>query len=75
MGLDDITKKAKAFLNDNRVKDALTSEQAEEMSDKVLGATADAANKVTGGKYEEQIEGARTSADDKIGTDDKPPAT
>ena len=69
MALDDITKKAREFLDDNKVKDALKSEQAEDISDKVLGATADAANKVTGGKHEDKIEGARKAADDKIGTD------
>jgi len=69
VGLDDITKKAKDFLADNRVKDALESEQAEDVSDKVLGGTADAVNKVTGGKFEEQVEGARTEADKKIGNE------
>lgn len=69
MGLDDITRKAKEFLDDNKVKDALKSEQAEDISDKVLDATADAADKVTGGKHEDKIEAARKAADDKIGTD------
>ncbi|TFC04596.1 Rv0909 family putative TA system antitoxin [Cryobacterium mannosilyticum] len=67
MGLEDITKKAQDFLGDNKVKDALNSEQAEDISDKLLGGVADAANKVTGGKFEEQIEGARAAADEKIG--------
>ncbi|MGO4691342.1 Rv0909 family putative TA system antitoxin [Glaciibacter sp. 2TAF33] len=67
MGLDDITKKAQEFLADDKVKKALNSEQAEEASDKILGAVADAASKVTGGKFDEQIDGARKAADDKIG--------
>jgi len=67
MGLEDITKKAQDFLGDNKVKDALNSEQAEDISDKLLGGVADAADKVTGGKFEEQIEGARAAADEKIG--------
>jgi hypothetical protein len=67
MGLDDITKKAQDFLGDNKVKDALNSGQAEDVSDKLLGGVADLANKVTGGKFEEQIEGARAAADEKIG--------
>ncbi|MBG6056994.1 hypothetical protein RCH16_000180 [Cryobacterium sp. MP_M5] len=67
MGLEDITKKAQDFLGDNKVKDALNSEQAEDISDKLLGGVADLANKVTGGKFEEQIEGARAAADGKIG--------
>jgi hypothetical protein len=66
-GLDDITNKAKEFLDSGAVKDALKSEQAEDISDKLLEGVADAANKATGGKYEEQIDGARKAADDKIG--------
>ena len=67
MGLEDITKKAQDFLGDNKVKEALNSEQAEGASDKLLGGVADLANKVTGGKFDEQIEGARAAADEKIG--------
>ena len=67
MGFEDITKKAQDFLGDDKVKDALKSEQAEDISDKLLGGVADAANKVTGGKFEDQIEGALASADEKIG--------
>ena len=69
MGIDDITAKAKEFLNDGRVADALKSEQAEDISDKVLDGVADVANKVTGGKFEEQIDGAREAADKAVGTE------
>ena len=69
MGLDDISKKASDFLNDNKVKESLTSQQAEDISDKLLASAADAANTVTGGKHEDKIEGARKAADDKIGND------
>ncbi|PJJ65717.1 antitoxin [Compostimonas suwonensis] len=68
-GFDDITKKAQEFLNDDKVKDALNSEQAEDISDKVLDGVAGVANTVTGGKFEEQIEGARSAADEKIGNE------
>ncbi|WP_223690349.1 Rv0909 family putative TA system antitoxin [Leifsonia poae] len=68
-GLDDITNKAKEFLDNNAVKDALHSEQAEGISDKLLDGVADAANKVTGGKFEEQIGGARDAVDGKIGNE------
>ncbi|WP_235933923.1 antitoxin [Paramicrobacterium chengjingii] len=67
MGLDDITNKAKEFLNDNKVKEALNSEQAEGISDKLLDGVADAANKVTGGKFDSKIDDARNAADEKIG--------
>ncbi|KQM17713.1 antitoxin protein [Plantibacter sp. Leaf171] len=69
MGIEDITKKAQEFLNDNKVKDALTSQQAEDISDKLLGGVADAAKKVTGGKFDEQIDGARDAADKAVGTE------
>jgi len=69
VGLDDITKKAQDFLADDKVKEALESEQAEDASDKVLGGVADAVKKVTGGKFDEQIEGAKDEADKKIGSE------
>lgn len=69
MGIEDITAKAKEFLTDNRVTDALKSEQAEDISDKVLDGVADVANKVTGGKFEAQIDGARDTADKAVGNE------
>lgn len=68
-GLDDVTKKATEFLNSDQVKGALKSEQAEDISDKLLAGVADAANKVTGGKFEAQIDGAKDAADKAVGTD------
>lgn len=69
VGIDDITKKAQEFLGDDKVQDALKSEQAEGISDKLLDSVADAASKLTGGKFDDQIEGARDSADKSVGTD------
>ena len=66
-GMDDITKKAQEFLNDDKIKNALKSEQAEDISDKLLDSVADAANKVTGGKFEDQINGVRDNVDKNIG--------
>jgi hypothetical protein len=66
-GLDDIANKAKEFLESDSVKKALKSEQAEDISDKLLDGVADAAKKVTGGKFDEQIEGARKKADGAVG--------
>lgn len=68
-GFDDITNKAKEFLDSDQVKNALKSEQAEDISDKLLDGVADAANKVTGGKFEDQIDGARDAADKAVGTE------
>ncbi|GAB3404667.1 hypothetical protein GCM10027515_16960 [Schumannella luteola] len=68
-GLDDITKKAQEFLGSDDVKNALKSEQAEDISDKVLDGVADTVNKVTGDKFKEQVDGARDAADKAIGTE------
>lgn len=69
VGLDDVTKKAQDLLNDNKVKDALKSEKAEDVSDKLLDSVAGAANKVTGGKFEEQINEAKDKADKAVGNE------
>lgn len=55
MGLMD---KANEFLN---------SEQGEQMTDQALQTGADAANKVTGGKFADQIAQGQAIADDKLG--------
>jgi hypothetical protein len=68
-GFDDITKKAQEFLNDDKVKGALKSEQAEDISDKILDGVADTVKKVTGGKFDDQVEGARQAADKAVGTE------
>lgn len=69
MGIDDITGKAKEFLESDQVKGMLESEQAEDISDKVLEGVADVADKVTGGKFTDQIEDVKSNIDGAIGTD------
>ena len=69
MAIDDISKKAQELLNDKKVKDALKSEQSEKISDNVLGGATGMANKLTGNKFADQVEGARSGADKKIGTE------
>lgn len=64
---DDITKKATAFLNSDQTKKALKSEQAENISDKVLDGVADAVDKATGGKHSDKIQDAKKAADKKVG--------
>ena len=66
-GFDDITKKAQQFLQDGKVQDALKSEKAEDVSDKILDGVGDAVNKATGCKYDVKIDGARDQADKHIG--------
>lgn len=60
MGLDDLT---------NKAKDALNSDKGEEISDQRLDKASDAANNVTGGKFEDQINQGRDGADDKLGNE------
>ena len=65
MGIEDLAKQAGDFAKDNadKIQEALKSEQAEGISDKVLDGAADLANKLTGGKFADQIDGARDAAD------------
>ena len=58
MGIEDLTNQAKEFLK---------SEQAEDVSDKLLDGAADLANKVTGNKFAEHVDGARDAADGAVG--------
>ena len=69
--LDDITKKASEFIGDNKdkISEVLKSEQAEDISDKVLDGAAGAADKVTGGKFSDQIDDVRGNVDKTIGTE------
>ncbi len=71
MGIEDLAKQAGDFVKDNsdKIQGALKSEQAEQISDKVLDGAAGLANTITGDKVAEQVEGARAAADGAIGTD------
>ena len=69
MDFNDITKKAQKFLEDDKVKDALKSEKAEDISDKLLDGVAGVAQKATGSKFDDKIESARKAADDKVGNE------
>lgn len=69
MAIDDITKKAQEFLNDEKVKGMLASEQAEGVSDKVLDGVAGLADSLTGGKFSEQIDDVKGTIDEKIGNE------
>ncbi len=71
MGIEDLAKQAGDFAKDNagKVSDVLKSEQAEGISDKVLDGAADFANKLTGGKFKDQVDGARDAADKHLGNE------
>ncbi|MBA8989116.1 CHASE3 domain sensor protein [Curtobacterium pusillum] len=66
---DEVTDRAKAFVDENRdkIEDALKSDRAEDVSDKIIHGLADGIKKVTGGKFDEQIDKAAQNLDDKIG--------
>ena len=59
--LDDLTKKAQDFVEENKdtINEALNSEQAEDISDKVLDGVADAAKKVTPDEHDAKVDDVR----------------
>ncbi|MGM1018032.1 MAG: hypothetical protein ACQEW8_10890 [Actinomycetota bacterium] len=66
----DAVNKGKQFVDQNKDKidEALSSDQAEEISDKVLGGVADLAKKIAPGASD-QIDGIRDSVDKSIGNE------
>ena len=59
--LDDLTKKAQDFVEENKdtINEALNSQQAEDISDKVLDAVSDAAKKVTPDEHDDKVDSVR----------------
>jgi len=66
---EDLAKQAGDFISEHadEAKAALKSEQAEGISDSVLGGAADLANKITGGKFADQVDDVRENLDKNIG--------
>ncbi|RZS64794.1 antitoxin protein of toxin-antitoxin system [Agromyces ramosus] len=69
--LDDLTKKAQDFVEENKdtINEALNSEQAEDISDKVLDGIAEAAKKVTPDEHDAKVDDVRDKIDTSIGTE------
>jgi len=67
MSLGDLGKKATDFIRSGKGQEALKSEKAEGVSDKLLDGVGGFADKVTGGKHAEQIKKGRDAADKQIG--------
>jgi uncharacterized protein (DUF1778 family) len=69
--LDDLGKKAQDFVTENKDKidEALNSEQAEDISDKILDSVSDAAKKVLPDEHDAKIDDVRDNLDGKIGTE------
>ncbi|MCK3768534.1 hypothetical protein MZK47_02465 [Microbacterium aerolatum] len=68
MGIDDVVNKGKDLYEQNKDKiaEAVKSEQAEDISDKVLDGVADFAKKIAPGASE-KIDQIRDEADKSIG--------
>ncbi|WP_329608086.1 hypothetical protein [Microbacterium sp. KUDC0406] len=67
---NDAVNKGKEFFDQNKekIEEALKSEQAEDISDKVLDGAADLAKKVAPGSAE-QIDGVRDNVDKAVGNE------
>ncbi|WP_460802063.1 hypothetical protein [Microbacterium sp. GXF6406] len=70
MGIDDIVNKGKDLFEQNKDKiaDAVKSDQAEEVSDKVLDGVADFAKKIAPGASD-KIDDIRDAADKAVGNE------
>ncbi len=66
---DDITKKATEFLKSDQATEALNSQQAEDISDKLLDGVAAAVDNATGGAHSDKIADAKDAVDKKFGND------
>ncbi|HLT67205.1 MAG TPA: hypothetical protein VKZ73_04970 [Microbacterium sp.] len=71
MGLDDLINKGKEAFEQNKEKisEALHSEQAEGISDKVLDGAADLAKKVAPDSVDAKIDDLRDKADGHLGNE------
>jgi prolyl oligopeptidase PreP (S9A serine peptidase family) len=69
--LDDLTKKAQDFVEENKdkIQEVLNSEQAEDISDTVLDAVSDTAKKVLPDEHDDKVDGVREHLDKQIGTE------
>ena len=71
MGLDDLVNKGKDLYEQNKdkVDEALHSDQAEQVSDNVLGGVADFAKKILPDSVDGKIDEVRDNNDGAIGND------
>ncbi|GAA4777289.1 hypothetical protein [Microbacterium gilvum] len=71
MGLDDLVNKGKDLYEQNKdkVDEALKSDQAEDISDKVLGGVADFAKKVLPDSVDGKIDEVRDNLDGAVGNE------
>ncbi|MFJ6651260.1 hypothetical protein ACIQLJ_00520 [Microbacterium sp. NPDC091313] len=69
MGVDDIVNKGKQLFEQNRdkIEEALKSEKAEEISDKILDGAADAIKKVVPEDQRAKVDEVRENVDKHVG--------
>ena len=69
MRVDDIINKGKKLLDENRskIEEALKTEKAEEVSDKILDGAADAIKKVVPTEQHAKVDDIRQNVDKNIG--------
>lgn len=69
MGVDDIINKGKQLFEENRdkIEEALKSEKAEEVSDKLLDGAADAIKKVVPAEHHAKVDEVRENVDKNVG--------
>ena len=67
--LDDLTKKAQDFVEENKdtINEALNSEQAEDISDKVLDGASGLAKKVVPEEHHDTVDDVRGNVDGAVG--------
>lgn len=71
MGIDDLVNKGKELFEQNKDKvgEALKSDQAESISDKILDGAADLAKKALPDEHDAKIDEIRDNVDKNIGKD------
>ncbi|UIP59828.1 hypothetical protein [Agromyces marinus] len=69
--MDDLAKSAQEFVEQNKdkIEEALKSEQAEDVSDKVFDAIADAVKKVVPDEHHGVVDDVKGNLDKSVGTD------
>ncbi|HEU5223382.1 MAG TPA: Rv0909 family putative TA system antitoxin [Candidatus Lumbricidophila sp.] len=69
MGIEDLANQAKNLFEENKdkVEEVIHSEQAEGVSDGILDNLAGLANKLTDGKFADQIDDVRENIDGAVG--------
>lgn len=71
MGIDDIVNQGKQLFEQHKdtINEALKSEQAEDISDKVLDGAADLAKKVAPDQFHGAVDDVRKNVDGAIGNE------